>query len=130
MKWMWRLLAILLCCVASPAFAQAEEAQRQVLVMLQLPKAHYRPDGSYAGHYGAGVGRQSRQQVAQSLADKHGLQMSSEWPMPLSGVDCFVMLLPDGDRRVPADVARAVAEDRRVAWAQPVGLYQAQGSDR
>ncbi|MFG6490460.1 S8 family serine peptidase [Roseateles sp. BYS78W] len=126
-----RLLVLLACCIAGrPAVAQAEEAQRQVLVMLQLPKAHYRPDGSYAGSYGAGVGRQSRQQVAQSLADKHGLQMSSEWPMPLAGVDCFVMRVPDGDRRAAADVARAVAEDRRVAWAQPVGLYQAQGSEQ
>lgn len=126
-----RLLVLLACCIAGrPAVAQAEEAQRQVLVMLQLPKAHYRPDGSYAGSYGAGVGRQSRQQVAQSLADKHGLEMRSEWPMPLAGVDCFVMQLPSGDRRASAEVARAVAEDRRVAWAQPVGLYQAQGSER
>ncbi|MBI3349780.1 MAG: S8 family serine peptidase [Burkholderiales bacterium] len=125
-QWLY-LLAVLACCVAGrPAAAQAEEAQRQVLVMLQLPKAHYRPDGSYAGSYGAGVGRQSRQQVAQALAQKHGLEMRSEWPMPLAGVDCFVMRLPEGDKRSSADAARSVAEDRRVAWAQPVGLYQAQ----
>ncbi|MEO6281497.1 S8 family serine peptidase [Roseateles sp.] len=121
------LLVLLVCCIAGrPAAAQAEEAQRQVLVMLQLPKAHYRPDGSYAGNYGAGVGRQSRQQVAQDLARRHGLEMRSEWPMPLAGVDCFVMRLPEDDRRTSADAARAVAEDSRVAWAQPVGLYQAQ----
>ncbi len=124
-----QLLLLLACSlVGGPVAAQAEEAQRQVLVMLQLPKAHYRPDGSYAGHYGAGMGRQSRQQVAQSLAGQHGLEMRSEWPMPLAGVDCFVMQLPAGDRRSSADVARAVSEDRRVAWAQPVGLYQAEGS--
>ncbi len=123
-----QLLVLLACCLfGRPAAAQAEEAQRQVLVMLQLPKAHYRPDGSYAGHYGAGVGRQSRQQLAQSLAEKHGLEMRSEWPMPLAGVDCFVMRLPEGDRRSSAEVARAVSDDGRVAWAQPVGLYQAQG---
>ncbi|WP_457419627.1 S8 family peptidase [Roseateles sp. P5_E7] len=123
------LLVLLACCIAGrPAAAQAEEAQRQVLVMLQLPKAHYRPDGSYAGNYGAGVGRQSRQQVAQDLAQRHGLEMRSEWPMPLAGVDCFVMRLPEGDRRSSADAARAVAEDRRVAWAQAVGIYQAEGS--
>lgn len=121
------LLVLLACCIAvRPAAAQAEEAQRQVLVMLQLPKAHYRPDGSYAGQYGTGVGRQSRQQVAQDLARRHGLEMRSEWPMPLAGVDCFVMRLPEGDGRTSADAARAVAEDRRVAWAQPVGLYEAE----
>lgn len=125
------LLVLLACCLwGRPAAAQAEEAQRQVLVMLQLPKAHYRPDGSYAGTYGAGVGRQSRQQVAQALADKHGLEMRSEWPMPLAGVDCFVMRLPEGDTRSSARVAEAVAEDKRVAWAQPVGLYQAEGSQQ
>ncbi|MCE4535826.1 S8 family serine peptidase [Pelomonas sp. P7] len=129
-RWRWLLWA-LACCLglaAAPARAQAEEARRQVLVMLQLPKAHYRPDGSYAGTYGEGVGRQSRQQVAQELARRHGLEMRSEWAMPLAGVDCFVMRLPEADSRTPAQVAEAVAADRRVAWAQPVNLYQGQGA--
>lgn len=123
------LLVLLACCIVGrPAAAQADEARRQVLVMLQLPKAHYRPDGSYAGNYGAGVGRQSRQQVAQDLARRHGLELRSEWAMPLAGVDCFVMRLPEGDRRSSTDVAQIVSEDKRVAWAQPVGVYQAEGS--
>lgn len=127
---LWRLLALLMAwgCCAGPAFAQAEEAERQVLVMLQLPKAHYRPDGSYAGTYGEGVGRQSRQQVAESVAKAHRLDLRSQWAMPLAGIDCFVMRLPEGDSRSATDVARAVSEDRRVAWAQPVSLYQAQAS--
>jgi hypothetical protein len=127
MKRLLRLMALLLCSlVCTAAAAQAEEAQRQLLVMLQLPKAHYRPDGSYAGNYGDGVGRESRQQVAQSLARAHGLEMKSEWPMPLAGVDCFVMGLPEGDSRTTTQAAQAVAEDKRVAWAQPVSLYRAQ----
>ncbi|MFG6428787.1 S8 family peptidase [Roseateles sp. LYH14W] len=127
-RWLVLLAALLLMAAAPRAFAQAEEAQRQVLVMLNLPKAHYRPDGSYAGSYGTGVGRQSRQRVAQDLARRHGLEIRSDWPMPLAGVDCFVMRLPDGDRRSPAEAATAVAEDARVAWAQPVSLYQAEGA--
>jgi subtilisin family serine protease len=130
MRYWLTLVALLLCCTGRPAFAQAEEAQRQVLVMLQLPKAHYRPDGSYAGTYGEGVGRQSRQQTAQALAQAHKLEMRSEWAMPLAGVDCFVMRLPEGDARTSAEAARAVAEDRRVAWAQPVGLYRAEASQQ
>lgn len=128
----WLHLALLLACLLTgrASHAQAEEAQRQVLVMLQLPKAHYRPDGSYAGTYGTAVGKQSRLQVAQSLAQRHGLEMRSDWPMPLAGVECFVMRLPEGDTRSSAQVAEAVAEDRRVAWAQPVSLYQAEGSTR
>ncbi|MDG0835549.1 serine protease [Pelomonas saccharophila] len=118
------------CLCGGGAMAQAEAAQRQVLVMLQLPKAHYRPDGSYAGTYGEGVGRQARQRVAEALAREHGLEMHSEWPMPLAGVDCFVMRLRDGDARSPAEAAQAMSGDRRVAWAQPVGLFQAQGAQQ
>ncbi|RTL39979.1 MAG: serine protease [Burkholderiales bacterium] len=128
MKSLLCLIAWLLACWAGPAVAQAEDAERQVLVMLQLPKAHYRPDGSYAGTYGEGVGRQARQQVAASLAKAFRLDLRSQWAMPLAGVDCFVMRLPEHDSRSAADVARAVSEDRRVAWAQPVGLYHAQSS--
>lgn len=127
-RWLVLLAALLLLTAAPRAFAQAEEAQRQVLVMLNLPKAHYRPDGSYAGSYGTAVGRHSRQRMAQDLARRHGLEMRSDWPMPLVGVDCFVMRLPEGDHRSPAEVATAVAGDARVAWAQPVSLYQAEGA--
>lgn len=124
--WLLGLLLLLGCALGRPAWAQAEEAQRQVLVMLQLPKAHFRPYGSYAGSYGEGVGRRARQQVAQELARAHRLEIRSEWPMPMAGVDCFVMHLPAGDARTTVQVARAVSEDKRVAWAQPVSLYQAE----
>lgn len=127
--WRWAL-ALACCLICGGAFAQAEESRRQVLVMLQLPKAHYRPDGSYAGTYGEGLGRLARQRVAEDLARAHGLEMRSEWAMPMAGVDCFVMRLPASDGRTAADAAAAVAADRRVAWAQPVSLYQAQGSQQ
>lgn len=133
MKLWVHLLALLLVLATGPARAQAsgvEEAERQVLVMLQLPKAHYRPDGSYAGTYGEGVGRQSRQQVADALAKTYRLEMRSQWAMPLAGLDCFVMRLAEGDTRSSAEAARAVSEDRRVAWAQPVGVYRAQGAQQ
>jgi hypothetical protein len=127
-RWLQLLALLVGLAVGSPSWAQAEEAQRQVLVMLQLPKAHYRPDGSYAGSYGEGVGRRARQQLAQALARAHRLEIRSEWPMPMAGVDCFVMHLPAGDARTTIQVAQAVSEDKRVAWAQPVSLYQAEGA--
>jgi subtilisin family serine protease len=122
MKWLLRVLLLLMC---GSAFGQAE---RQLMVMLQLPKAHYRPDGSYIGNYGEGIGARGRQQLAQQLAERHGLQLQKEWAMPLAGVDCFVMQLPDGDARTPEQAADAVAADKRVAWAQPVNQYQAEGT--
>lgn len=123
---MKRLLQVLLLLVmCGSAFGQAE---RQLMVMLQLPKAHYRPDGSYIGNYGEGIGARGRQQLAQQLAERHGLQLQKEWAMPLAGVDCFVMRLPDGDVRTPEQAADAVATDKRVAWAQAVNQYQAEGT--
>ena len=129
------LLAMLLGLLGLAANAQtpspsADESARQLLVMLQLPKAHYRPDSAYAGSYGDGVGLRSRKQVAEALAKKHALELQNEWPMPVAGVDCFVMRLPAGDARSPEQAAKAVSADARVAWAQPVNLYHAQGSEQ
>lgn len=129
--WRWLaegLLAGLLALLALGARA-SDEPPRQLLVMLQLPKAHYRPDSSYAGAYGDGVGLQARKQVAQELARQHELQLESEWPMPLIGVDCFVMRLSSTDGRSPVEVARHIASDTRVAWAQPVNTFVARGSE-
>lgn len=111
--------------VAPPA---VNDPARQVLVMLQLPPAHYRPDSSYAGSYGDGVGLQGRTRLAQALAREHALALVSEWPMPLAGVDCYVMQLPEADPRSAEVAARGVAADKRVAWAQAVSLYRTQGA--
>jgi subtilisin family serine protease len=44
--------------------------------------------------------------------------------MPMIGLDCFVMTVPDG--RSTAQAAGQVAKDTQVAWTQPVELYEAQ----
>ena len=108
------------------AAAQAgEDPARQLLVMLQLPKPHYRPDSSYAGSYGDGLGLQARQRNAAALASKYGLELTdSEWPMPLVGVDCFVMRLPPQDARGPGQLAEALSHEGGVAWAQPMSEYR------
>jgi subtilisin family serine protease len=124
-----RLLALLLLAVAfvAPARAQGEsaeaDARSQVLVLLQLPPPHYRPEGAYGGHYG-NVGRSARRAVAQELARVHGLAVVTDWPLPALGVDCWVLQVPAG--RTPADVAEMLARDTRVAWAQPMNVYRGQ----
>jgi subtilisin family serine protease len=45
--------------------------------------------------------------------------------MPLLGVDCYVMQVPDG-LSIDEGIAR-VSRSSRVAWSEPVQLYQAQG---
>ncbi|MBW8815485.1 MAG: S8 family serine peptidase [Caulobacterales bacterium] len=109
-----------------PAMASAGVAERQVLVLLRLPPEHFRADGGYAGGYGGGVGRAARQRIAERLAREHGLALAEGWPMPLVGLDCFVMTAPPG--RAPAQVAAELARDREVAWSEPMHVYRAEGA--
>jgi subtilisin family serine protease len=46
--------------------------------------------------------------------------------MPMIGVDCFIMAVPDG--RSTSAAADELSRDTKVAWAEPVQLYQAQGA--
>jgi subtilisin family serine protease len=102
-------------------------ASQQVLVLLNLPPQHYRPDGNYAGSYADAAGRAARRRVAAQLAREHGLAMDSDWPMPLLGVDCFVMTVPP--EQSPGRIAQDLARDGRVAWAQTMNVFRAQGHD-
>jgi hypothetical protein len=127
-----RLLAALLVMAAAMGGAAAErpgdaqDAQRQVLVLLPMPPDHFRPDSAYAGAYGDSVGRQARRRLAQSLAREHGLSVATDWALPLLGLDCYVMTVPP--ERAPEAVAQALTADRRVAWAQPMNTYHAQAA--
>jgi subtilisin family serine protease len=102
-------------------------ASQQVLVLLNLPPQHYRPDGNYAGSYADAAGHAARRRVAARLAREHGLSMDSDWPMPLLGVDCFVMTVPPDQS--PGRIAQDLARDGRVAWTQTMNVYRAQGHD-
>jgi hypothetical protein len=108
------------------AGAAADEAlaSRQLLVMLRMPPPHFRAGADYGGGYGSGAGsdpgRPARRRAAQDLAREHGLRVVDDWPMPVIGVDCFVMEGPAG---TGAAQLSALARDPRVAWAQPVKLF-------
>ena len=131
----WRILRCLLAValVAAPvALAQAASADpssalpsRQILVMMKVPPQHFRPGAAYGGRYGDTAALASRRRTAESVARENGLAIVDGWPMPLLGVDCYVMRLPDGVS-VEAAVQRA-SRDPRVAWSEPMQVYQAQG---
>lgn len=114
-----------LAAPAAPASAVSAESTRKVLVMLRLPPAHYRGGSDYSDAYGDGMGRSARRRIGAQLARAEGLKLEHDWPMPLLGVDCLVMAIPDG--RSEAEVAARVARDKRVAWAEPMKLFHAQG---
>lgn len=123
--------ALFALCAALPAGAgedaagapgpAAAAASRQVLVMLRLPPRHFHPDAAYAGRYPSDSGRAARRRIVQELARTHGLKLVSDWPMPVIGIDCYVM---EQEGNAPlAPVLAALARDPRVAWAQPMHAY-------
>lgn len=121
---MKRLLAALLMALSLSSAQGAEQAQ--VMVMLSLPPPHFKADAGYAAGYLNDPGRAARRRLALGLARAHGLTLVSDWPMPVLGVDCYVMTVPAGAD--PARLASILAQDKRVEWAQPVGHYRTLGA--
>jgi subtilisin family serine protease len=98
---------------------------RQILVMVRHPAEHYRPNSSYGGEYGDQLARSARENLARRIAHQYGLSLTENWPMPMIGVDCFVMTVPEGLSTAAA--AERVSHDADVAWAEPMQIYGAEG---
>ena len=111
---------------AAAATESKDQPDRQILVMIRLAPDHYRPGGTYGGSYGDELAQSARGRVAREIARKYGLTLGDNWPMPMIGVDCFVMVVPEG--RSTSAAADQVSHDSKVSWAQPVGLYTARSS--
>ena len=130
----WVRLCLALCGVAAltvvtPGYARERpitDSDRQILVMLKMAPPHYRPGGSYGGSYGDTTAMAARRRLAAGIARRNGLKLVDGWPMPLIGVDCYVMRVPDG-MAVDAAIAQ-VSKEPGVAWSQALQTYQARGS--
>lgn len=119
----------------APGSARAQDTtihqpatSRQILVMLRLPAPHFRPNTSYSGAYGDKASASARRRVAVAIARRNGLALEDNWPMPLLGVDCFVMRVPEGG--AVDDMVKRLTGDPQVLWAQPMQLYRAQSVAR
>jgi subtilisin family serine protease len=110
---------------AAPDAAAPLAAGADILVMLHLPAPHFRADDYGGAGYRDDAGRQARQRIALALAREHGMRLMEDWAMPALNVDCYRMRLAAGQD--PAAVLAALARDRRVAWAQPIQEFSAQG---
>ena len=97
---------------------------RQVLILLKRPAQHVRTTTGYADSYGDGASRAARRRIAARIADAHGLKLVTDWPMPLVGLDCYVMGVPDGQS--PDAVAAELSRDKAVEWSEPMHVYAAQ----
>jgi len=107
--------------------AAAEEAEpaaasREILVMLRMPAPHYRPNARYGGRYDDRAAQAARRRAAADIARDNGLELREGWPMPLIGVDCYVMRVPEG--QALEDAIARVSRHRLVAWSQPLSSYE------
>lgn len=125
-------ILVILCGIFWPLpMAQARTAPmphqdetHQILVLLRQPRPHLRPDADYAGSYGDPISRTARMRIGKRIARDHRLTLIGEWPMPLLGIDCLIMAIPD--ERTPDLAAAEVTHDRDVEWSQPMHRYRTQ----
>ena len=117
---LWLTLALAL---AAPAAAAPKE---QVLILLRMAAAHFQPNASYGGGYGDGASQAARRRVAARLARTYGLTLATGWPMPVLGVDCYVLDVPAN--RSPDEMVALLSRDPDVAWSQPMHTFRAQGA--
>jgi hypothetical protein len=99
--------------------------ERRVLVMLRMAPQHFRPDVGYSGAYGDVQGRSARWRIAARLAHEQGGDLVNEWPMPILGVDCFVMTVPAKD--TPEAMSSRLTRAPEVAWSEPLHIYHGKG---
>ncbi|HEY1604506.1 MAG TPA: S8 family serine peptidase [Allosphingosinicella sp.] len=117
--------------VSPPAPASAQDNMRddrRILVMLRVPPDHYRPGADYGagGGYGDAAAAAARNRLAARLAHENGLRFEGDWPMPILGIDCVVMSVPDG--RSAEEVAEHMSHLQGVDWAQPMHEFETQGA--
>ena len=130
---MKRLLVVVVLCGwlagahAADAIDPGAAAAEQVLVLIHLPAPHFRADGNYAPGYADASGTVARRRLATAMARSHGLRLVDDWPLPILGVDCYVMDLPPSASS--EEVAARLARDPRVAWAQPMHVFRSLGHD-
>jgi len=105
----------------SSGVTRSADESRQILVMVKMPPPHYRPNSGYGGNYGDLASREARKRLARGIADRHGIELRDGWPMPLLGVDCFVMRVPEG--KSIDKVISEVSKEPGVAWSQRMTSY-------
>jgi len=128
-----QLFLLLVAALAASSFAPAATvegasatADREILVMVRHPLDHYRATGAYGGGYGDELARSARQHLARRIARQYGLTLVDDWAMPMIGVDCFVMVVPQG--RSTKAAAEQVSHDADVDWAEAAQLYSTRGA--
>ncbi len=121
---MLSLAAPVVIGAALPA-SESHDEDRQILVMLTMPAAHYRPNSGYGGNYGDVTSQAARKRIARAIAKRYGIELRDGWPMPVLGVDCYVMVVPPGKAIDP--LIAAISKEPGVAWSQRMTSYSMPG---
>ncbi len=106
----------------SPADVAEADERKKVLVMIRQAPNRLRPGASYASGYGSAQSRAVRERLGREIADQFGFEFVELWPMPVLGLDCFVLRYKD---QQTAEQAVAMLEDHpAVQWAEPMQVYE------
>lgn len=110
------------------SYEQVEVAERRkILVMIAQPLNRLRPGSSYSSGYGSAQSKAARARLGRQIADDNGAHFVELWPMPLIGLDCFIIELRDGVTAAEAIVT--IEQHPMVEWAEPMELYEGQASN-
>ncbi len=117
--------------INSNATAQQESQDNkpyQIMVMMDLPANHLRAGSTYSAGYGNARQKAVRQKLGKSIAKKYGLEFVDNWPMPLMGIECFIMNVPSTMKI--DELITQLSADKRISWAEPMEDYGVLTSQR
>ena len=125
MKTLWLLvLAVatgLATTQAKASEATAPAAVQEILVLLKQIPIHARGGSGYAGTYGDAFSKAARERRGRQIAREAALGFAGNWPMPLLGLDCFILAVPTGTSI--AQAVTLVSRHKDVEWVQPVNQF-------
>ena len=106
---------------------QVERAERKkILVMIEQAPNRLRPGSSYSSGYGSAQTNAARERLGRSIAKEFGFEFVELWPMPLIGLDCFIIEFTE--QYTATEAAKMVTEHPSVEWAEPMEVYEALAS--
>ncbi len=115
---------------ASPAWAgdalPSTDSSHKILMLLRASPQHYNPGASYGDGYGSSAERSANRRLAMARADAHGLTLVDDWPIPILGLDCYELVVPNGQS--VEDAAAQLSRDPGVEWAEPLHIYKTQSA--
>ncbi len=100
-----------------------EVAERQkILVMIEQAPNRLRPGSSYSSGYGSAQTKAARERLGRTIAKEYGFEFVELWPMPLIGLDCFIMKFTE--QYSATEAAEMVEQHPSVEWAEPMDVYE------